>query len=67
MMPRRLRAKETMALYDGLPPEARAVAADFGMLKATGAYASTGDWARARALLVELYGDPLRARATHDS
>lgn len=62
MMPRRLGAKETMALYDGLPPEGRSVAADFGLLKATAAYARTGDWDQARALLVDLYGDPPRVR-----
>lgn len=62
MKTRRLRMKEAMALYDGLPPEGRAVAADYGMAKATGAYARTGDWGRARAFLTNLFGDPVRRR-----
>lgn len=60
---RRLRLREAMRLFDGLPHEGRALAADYGLAKALGAYSQTGDWAYARAYLADLFGSPLRPRS----
>lgn len=52
------RIRDRMALYDGLPPEGRALVGDYGLNAALSAWQATGAWSAARGFLETRRGLP---------